>query len=275
MNNKVCPDRQSATVLSRLPHAIAWLCALTLRRRNVFSLLILLILALRVRRPEGVRKYPRRRHGIGAGRDGDRQRRRHGDDGKRHRLHRHREKDRAAQRAQVHPQKRRQRLRPVTCYWAGGSTTTAGSCSAAEPMTYSLATDPAANGGDYADVKLLSTSDTKGVMETHFSMLRGSPGFYSTAIMTHRRQDAEIRGRRLGRRDPRRPRLQLAERRRDAQLLHRNSGQIRRESTQLAARNHRQPGRRLSRASTPTNSSTVRTMPTFAPGAGAASARTE
>ena len=38
---------------------------------------------------------------------------------------------------------------------------------------YSLATDPATNGGNYADVKLLSISDTNGVMETHFSMLRG------------------------------------------------------------------------------------------------------
>jgi rhamnogalacturonan endolyase len=55
---------------------------------------------------------------------------------------------------------------------------------------YSLATDPASNGGSYADVKLLSESPTNGVMETHFSMLRGSHGYYSTAIMTHRKQDA-------------------------------------------------------------------------------------
>lgn len=57
---------------------------------------------------------------------------------------------------------------------------------------YSLATDPASNGGGYADAKLLSATDTKGVMEIHFSMLRGSPGFYSTAILTHRRQDAKF-----------------------------------------------------------------------------------
>ena len=57
---------------------------------------------------------------------------------------------------------------------------------------YSLAADPASNGGAYADVKLLSTTDTNGVMEIHFSMLRGSPGFYSTAIMTHRRQDSKF-----------------------------------------------------------------------------------
>ena len=55
---------------------------------------------------------------------------------------------------------------------------------------YSLATDPTANKGDYADVRLVSESATNGVMETHFSMLRGSPGYYSTAIMTHRKQDA-------------------------------------------------------------------------------------
>jgi rhamnogalacturonan endolyase len=54
---------------------------------------------------------------------------------------------------------------------------------------YSLATDPASNGGDYADVKLLSSTESKGVMEIHFSMHRGSQGFYSTAMMTHRPQD--------------------------------------------------------------------------------------
>jgi rhamnogalacturonan endolyase len=57
---------------------------------------------------------------------------------------------------------------------------------------YALATDLATNGGAYADVKLLSTSENKGVMEVHFSMLRGSPGFYSTAIMTHRAQDQKF-----------------------------------------------------------------------------------
>ncbi len=54
---------------------------------------------------------------------------------------------------------------------------------------YSLAVDPARNGGEYADVMLLSDSENKGVMEVHFSMLHGSPGYYSTAIMTHRKQD--------------------------------------------------------------------------------------
>jgi len=57
---------------------------------------------------------------------------------------------------------------------------------------YSPASDPATNGGDYADVRLLSETATNGVMEIHFSMLRGSPGFYSTAILTHRKQDARF-----------------------------------------------------------------------------------
>ena len=55
---------------------------------------------------------------------------------------------------------------------------------------YSLAADPKASQGDYADVRLVSESETNGVMETHFSMRRGSPGYYSTAILTHRKQDA-------------------------------------------------------------------------------------
>src|SRR5947209_2428341 len=59
-------------------------------------------------------------------------------------------------------------------------------------FAYALATDPASNGGAYADVKLLSDSERNGVMEVHFSMLRGSPGFYSTAIMTHRKQDVKF-----------------------------------------------------------------------------------
>jgi rhamnogalacturonan endolyase len=59
-------------------------------------------------------------------------------------------------------------------------------------FAYALATDPAANVGAYADVKLLSDAEHNGVMEVHFSMLRGSPGFYSTAIMTHRKQDVKF-----------------------------------------------------------------------------------
>ncbi len=54
---------------------------------------------------------------------------------------------------------------------------------------YTLASDPAANGGDLADISLVSESATNGIMELHFSLLRGSPGFYSTGVMTHRKQD--------------------------------------------------------------------------------------
>ncbi len=57
---------------------------------------------------------------------------------------------------------------------------------------YSLPADPASNGGNLADVKLLSSTEKNGVMEIHFSMLRGSPGFYSTATMTHRKQDEQF-----------------------------------------------------------------------------------
>jgi rhamnogalacturonan endolyase len=57
---------------------------------------------------------------------------------------------------------------------------------------YALATDPAGNGGNVADVKLLSSTETNGLMEIHFSMLRGSPGFYSTATLTHRKQDTRF-----------------------------------------------------------------------------------
>ena len=71
-------------------------------------------------------------------------------------------------------------------YYYGGFSLGSGS------YAYSLATDPATHGGDVADVRLLSETATNGVMEIHFSMLRGSPGFYSTAIMTHRKQDARF-----------------------------------------------------------------------------------
>jgi rhamnogalacturonan endolyase len=58
-----------------------------------------------------------------------------------------------------------------------------------QTFVYSLAVDPATNGGSYADVMLLNTSDNKGVFEVHYSMLRGSSGFYSTGTLTHRAQD--------------------------------------------------------------------------------------
>ena len=46
-----------------------------------------------------------------------------------------------------------------------------------------------ANNGNYCEIDLLSTSTTNGVMDVHFSMLRGSPGFYVTPIWSHRSSD--------------------------------------------------------------------------------------
>jgi fibronectin type 3 domain-containing protein len=59
-------------------------------------------------------------------------------------------------------------------------------------FTYSLVSDPASNGGNYAEISLLSSSATNGTMEVHFSMLRGSTGFYVTAIWNHRSVDGVI-----------------------------------------------------------------------------------
>ena len=59
-------------------------------------------------------------------------------------------------------------------------------------FTYTLVADPAANGGNYAEISLLSTSASSGTMEVHFSMLRGSPGFYVTPIWSHRSIDGAL-----------------------------------------------------------------------------------
>ena len=56
-------------------------------------------------------------------------------------------------------------------------------------FTYSLVANPANNGGNYAEISLLSSSASNGTMEVHFSMLRGSTGFYVTAIWSHRGVD--------------------------------------------------------------------------------------
>jgi rhamnogalacturonan endolyase len=55
---------------------------------------------------------------------------------------------------------------------------------------YALMTDPRTNGGELAIITLLSESATNGMMEAHYSLLRGSPGFYTSTIMAHRKQDA-------------------------------------------------------------------------------------
>ncbi len=59
-------------------------------------------------------------------------------------------------------------------------------------FAYTLIANPANNGGNYAEIRLLSTSATNGTMEVHFSMLRGSTGFYVTAIWSHRAIDGAI-----------------------------------------------------------------------------------
>ena len=51
---------------------------------------------------------------------------------------------------------------------------------------------PVATGPNYAEMDLLSTSSTSGTMDVHFSMLQGSPGFYVTAIWSHRSVDAAM-----------------------------------------------------------------------------------
>ncbi|MEA3187875.1 MAG: hypothetical protein QOD99_1705, partial [Chthoniobacter sp.] len=52
-------------------------------------------------------------------------------------------------------------------------------------FTYSVVADPATTGGDYAEVALYSTTQAEMPFEVHYSMRRGSPGFYVTAIWTH------------------------------------------------------------------------------------------
>ena len=57
-------------------------------------------------------------------------------------------------------------------------------------FTYSLVADPASNGGNYAEIALVTTSVANDVLEVHYSLLRGSTGFYVTAIYSHTGTDA-------------------------------------------------------------------------------------
>jgi len=59
-------------------------------------------------------------------------------------------------------------------------------------FSYSLVANPANNEGNYAEISLLNTSATNGTLEVHFSMLRGSAGFYVAAIWSHRSVDGAI-----------------------------------------------------------------------------------
>jgi fibronectin type 3 domain-containing protein len=49
--------------------------------------------------------------------------------------------------------------------------------------------DPANNGGNYAEIALTSTTVSNDELEVHYSMLRGSTGFYVTPIWSHRSSD--------------------------------------------------------------------------------------
>lgn len=56
-------------------------------------------------------------------------------------------------------------------------------------FTYSVVADPATNGGEYAEIALYSTTQANMPFEVHYSMRRGSPGYYATAIWTHGSSD--------------------------------------------------------------------------------------
>ena len=51
--------------------------------------------------------------------------------------------------------------------------------------SYTVVADPTTNGGDYAEISLYSTTQANMPFAVHYSMRRGSPGFYVTAIWTH------------------------------------------------------------------------------------------
>ncbi len=56
-------------------------------------------------------------------------------------------------------------------------------------FTYTLVSNPSANGGNYAEIALSSTTVSNVLMEVHYSMLRGNTGFYVTPIFIHRSSD--------------------------------------------------------------------------------------
>src|SRR6185437_2996461 len=66
-------------------------------------------------------------------------------------------------------------------YWEFGGFSTGSA-------TYSVV----ANTGDYAEVDMLFNSASSGTVDIHFSMLRGSSGFYVTPIWSHRNIDAAL-----------------------------------------------------------------------------------
>ena len=56
-------------------------------------------------------------------------------------------------------------------------------------FTYAIVADPAANGGNFAEISVTTFSETNSVLEVHYSLLRGATGFYVTAIWYHRAID--------------------------------------------------------------------------------------
>jgi fibronectin type 3 domain-containing protein len=59
-------------------------------------------------------------------------------------------------------------------------------------FSYSVISDPAANGGNYAEIALTTTTVANIALEVHYSLLRGSTGFYVTAIYAHRSTDSSF-----------------------------------------------------------------------------------
>lgn len=56
-------------------------------------------------------------------------------------------------------------------------------------FSYAVVADPAANGGNYAEIVLTAYDVPNIVMEAHYSLLRGNSGFYVTPIWIHRSTD--------------------------------------------------------------------------------------
>jgi hypothetical protein len=56
-------------------------------------------------------------------------------------------------------------------------------------FTYSLVTDPASNGGNYAEVSMITTTVANISMEVHYSLARGNTGFYCAVVWSHSATD--------------------------------------------------------------------------------------
>ncbi len=71
----------------------------------------------------------------------------------------------------------------------GGQLYWENSTSEALTFSYSVVVNPANTGGNYAEIALFTTSVANDTLEVHYSLLRGSTGFYVTAIYAHRSID--------------------------------------------------------------------------------------